>query len=133
MSPEYYMKILAKVAEEVNHNFKIASCLVYKDEIISLATNSPNKSHPFQLKFAKKPDAIFWHSETRCIHKALRTHDESILKKSSLYVCRIDSQRQWKIAKPCVGCTKAIHHYGIPKVHYTINSDSGFEYGTMCL
>ena len=44
-------------------NAKIASAIVFKNQIISIGRNQ-RRSHPFQRKYAKHSLAIYLHSET---------------------------------------------------------------------
>lgn len=134
MSDERYLSYLEKIAEAIPaaaHNRKgrflrtrIAACVVYKNEIISVGMNQL-KSHPFQAKFSRHEDSIFLHAETDAIKNALRHIDVSALGKSSLYVCRVKYNERNKrlktrgICKPCEGCQRAIATFNIKKVIYT--------------
>ncbi len=132
MSDIKYLKHLEKIAEAVPsaaHNkeslrARLASCIVYKNEIISIGVNQL-KSHPFQARFSKNVESIFLHSETDAIKNALKIISISELAKSTLYVCRVkycDTKRRqmaWGLSKPCIGCQRAISTFNIKKVVYT--------------
>ncbi len=133
---EKYLNILEKMALSLNldssHSSKIASCLVYKNDIISFGVNR-TKSHPFQAKYCRHIKAIYLHSETDCIKNALRVSDEHTISKSTLYICRVKYADKSKVnttrglSRPCIGCMKAITTYNIKKVVYSCEGNK-FEY-----
>lgn len=140
MSDLKYLGFLEKIAEAIPaaaHNrrgrvlrTRIAACIVYKNEIVSVGINQL-KSHPFQAKFSRHADAIFLHAETDAIKNALKHISVSDLSKSSLYICRVkyDEQTTKKIqmrgmCKPCEGCQRAIATFNIKKVVYTCDDGS---------
>jgi deoxycytidylate deaminase len=134
MNDQQTMKILSKIAESVDPfpNVRLASALVYKNEILSIGTNK-NKSHPFQKKYAPNVEAIFLHAETDAIYNAMRRYNTEMLSKSKLYVYRakwVNDQRDHFIqglAKPCSGCQRAIANFNIKHVCYTLDIE-GFDY-----
>ena len=124
------METLAKIAEDLDKNInrsgaRLASAIIYKNQIISYGVNQ-NKSHPFHSQFSESDDAIYLHAETDAIKNALKRIPESELGKASLYVCRVkyDSNGRgkkitWGLAKPCIGCRRAIATFGIRDVIYS--------------
>jgi len=85
----------------------------------TIASNS-KKTHPFQSKYSKHPDAIHLHAEIAAIAKA-RTN-QSDLSDCELYVVRVKHDGGNLIpalAKPCPGCWGAIRAFGIREVYYT--------------
>ena len=123
------LELLSLVAEEVDvsqqrSNARLAAAVVYKNEIVAIGVNQ-KKSHPFQAKFGKNGHAIFLHAEISAIKNALQHIDEKELSKSTLYVCRVKyvSPRKgsftWGLAKPCVGCQRAIVTFDIKSVIYS--------------
>jgi tRNA(Arg) A34 adenosine deaminase TadA len=122
-----YFDILQKVAEAVEPvaRCRLAACLVYKNQIVSIGTNK-NKSHPFARRFAKHEEAIYLHAETDCIRNALKHISVEELSKCSMYVLRVKrpdkKPHNWTtgIAMPCEGCMKAIAQFDIKRVYYTI-------------
>lgn len=140
MSDLKYLGFLEKIAEAIPaaaHNrrgrvlrTRIAACIVYKNEIVSVGINQL-KSHPFQAKFSRHADAIFLHAETDAIKNALKHISVSDLSKATLYICRVkyDEQDTKKIqmrgmCKPCEGCQRAIATFNIKKVVYTCDDGS---------
>jgi len=125
MKNQYYMNMLAKLASS---NVKIAgariaACVVHKKTIVSFGVNQM-KSHPFQAKYGihVHSDAIFLHAETAAIKNALRCLSIEELAECSLYICRvkmIKGKFVWGLAKPCVGCSRAIAEFGIKNVIYS--------------
>lgn len=106
---------------------KVAACVVHKNRIISFGV-AHYKSNPFQLKFAKNPESIFFHAETAAIKNALGEVSVDILRRSYLYVCRVKSYSSnlpnvWVYAnsKPCQGCMKAILEFQLKDVFYTVD------------
>lgn len=101
---------------------KIAAMIVYKGKIISIGV-CQWKSHPFAVKYAKHPEAIWLHAEVDAIFKAKRKLSETEFKKSTLIVVRTkqnaDGAPLYGIAKPCIGCEKCIIDHGIKNVIYT--------------
>jgi len=134
MKEKHVLKVLSKVAESLEpiSGVRLAAALVYRNEIISIGTNK-KKSHPFQKKYASNEDAIFLHAETDAIYNALRKYSTDIIAKAKLYVCRMkwaNDQKEYHIqglAKPCVGCQRAIATFNIKHVCYTLD-EKGLEY-----
>lgn len=123
MKPKDIIRTLERVAEDVSpiKTARIAAAVVYKSEIVSIGVNS-YKSDPLQAKYSKNEHAIYLHAEIAAIKKALKRINKDELKKCTLYIVR----RKHKngilcdgLAKPCVGCQRAIDTYGIPSVIYT--------------
>lgn len=122
---ERYFTILEKLALSISyqsqHRARIASCIVYKNDIISFGINQM-KSHPFQARFSRNVESIYLHSETNAINNALKIITTDELSKSSLYICRVKYDGKnivWGISKPCIGCMRAIAAFDIKKVFYT--------------
>ena len=140
MSEDRFLSYLEKIAEAIPaaaHNrrgrvlrTRIAACVVYKNEIVSVGINQL-KSHPFQAKFSRHEESIFLHAETDAIKNALKHIDVEQLSKSTLYVCRVkyDEHKSKKVqmrgmCKPCEGCQRAIATFNINKVVYTCDDGS---------
>lgn len=140
MSEDRFLNYLEKIAEAIPaaaHNrrgrvlrTRIAACITYKSEIISVGINQL-KSHPFQAKFSRHEESIFLHAETDAIKNALKHIDVDQLSKCTLYVCRVkyDEQKSKKVqmrgmCKPCEGCQRAIATFNINKVVYTCDDGS---------
>jgi tRNA(Arg) A34 adenosine deaminase TadA len=128
-----YFDILHRVAETVEPvaRQRLAACLVYKNQIVSMGINK-RKTHPFQQQFAKHEEAIFLHAETDCIVNALRQIDADDLKRCSMYITRIKkSDENAKnfisgLAKPCDGCQRALAQFDIGNVYYSLDNE-GWE------
>ena len=126
---EKVLDLLSVVAEGVARNTtasgaRLAAAIVYKNRIISIGVNQ-KKSHPFQAKYSVNEDAIFHHAETDTIRTALRYLTEKDFSKTTLYICRIkhadgpDTPLIWGLAKPCIGCQRAIATFDIKEVVYS--------------
>lgn len=128
------LDILSKIAIDVEpvSNAKLASAIVYKNDIISIGINR-KKSHPFHAKYGKNEDCIYLHAETDAIKNALRRIPQEELAKTTMYICRVkrpDHVSQsyvWGLSKPCEGCARAISTFGIKKVIFTCD-DGSYKY-----
>ena len=124
---------LAKIAEaNDDSNIRFAAAVVYRNKIVSVGYNR-NKSHPFQAKYAKNPDAIYHHAEVHAIKNALREINVEELKNTELYISRVkrpkagDDHFVWGLSKPCPGCARAIAEFGIKRTIYTCDETGIYE------
>jgi len=123
---EKYMNTLAKLAIAVEPvaQARLAAAIVYKNQLISFGINQ-RKTDPFQAKFSKNSEAIYIHAENSAIKNALRDLSIEKLSKATLYICRVkklDNRFVFGMAKPCVGCMKAIINFDIKKVYYSLDN-----------
>lgn len=108
---------------------KIAAAVVIKNEIVSFGENQL-RTHPFQLKYGKNTDALYWHAETHAIHNALKRVSVEELVRAHLYVVRVKKpaagSRDWVLglSKPCRGCEFCMTTFGIQRVIYSV--DNGY-------
>jgi tRNA(Arg) A34 adenosine deaminase TadA len=130
---EGILHTLAKIAEaNDDSNIRFAAAVVYRNKIISVGYNR-RKSHPFQAKFAKNPEAIFLHAEVHAIKDALRDISVEDLARCELYISRVkkpkagDKHFVWGLAKPCCGCQRAIAEFGIKRTIYTCDETGNYE------
>jgi len=117
---------LAQDIEPVKSS-RLAACLILKNSVLGYGF-SQMKSHPFQAEFAKNPEAIFLHAETDAIKNALKRVSQDDVSKATLYIARakIDHRtRKWiyGMAKPCIGCARAIATFDISNVVYTLDGE----------
>lgn len=114
------LKTLAETADD--HRSRHAAAVLYRNRIISLGTNH-FKTHPFQIKYRRRPDAIYLHAEVAAIKRAIRQLSEKELKRAILISVRIKYDNQLTprlgMSKPCEGCQRAIAEFGIRQVYYT--------------
>lgn len=121
--------ILKTMAEDVSpvRSAKLTAAIVIKNRIISFGQNS-YKSHPFQLEYGANSQSICLHAEVDAIKNALKRVDVDDLKRAKLFVARIkysEADRFGKrhfvtgLAKPCLGCQRAISTFNIKEVYYT--------------
>ena len=108
--------------------FRHVAAIVYRNKIVALG-HSHKKSHPFQLRYGKNEESIYWHAETHAIFNALKILDNDDLKKCRLYVCRVKNDTDRKLlfglSKPCDGCQECIDNHQIPTVVYTLDGKFG--------
>ena len=135
---EKVLDLLSVMAEGVDRNTtasgaRLAAAIVYKNQVVSVGVNQ-KKSHPFQAKYSTNEDAIFLHAETDTIRTALRPLTEKQLSKATLYVCRIKHEDGpntpliWGLAKPCVGCQRAIATFDIKGVVYSEEGTGAYNF-----
>lgn len=99
-------------------NTRLAACIVYKGDIVSLGWNQ-KKTHPFQLQYAKNNQAIYLHAEIDCIKNSIKTLSLDELRKSSLFVLRAKADLSPGLAMPCEGCMRCIANFNIKECYYT--------------
>jgi hypothetical protein len=127
---ERIMRELVRMCQDVPpvNTARLAAAVVIRGEVLAWGMNEM-RSHPFQMKFGKNSDAIYWHAETRAIHNFIRRHDPDLLQKATIMVARIkrpfERSRDFVpgMARPCKGCFSCIRDFGIPRIAYT--SESG--------
>lgn len=125
---------LAELAMSVQNirSSRFAASIVYQNEVVSIGTNRM-KSSPLQAKYSRNNESIFLHAEIDAIGKAKKELSFKELEKSTLYICRVKYVEPYKtswqfgLAKPCLGCYKAIKDFGIKTVMYTTD-ENGIEY-----
>lgn len=107
------------------------AAIVYKNKVVSYGM-SQKKSHPFQQKYSKNEEAIYWHAETNAIFNALKTLSKEDLRKAKLYVCRVkqneDGETIYGMSKPCSGCSECIEDHEIPITVYTLDEMEGYHH-----
>jgi len=80
-----------------------------KYQILSIGTNSYNKTHPTQALFAKRvgdEERVFLHAEIDALIKCKELH-----KVRYILVARVGRDGKIRNAKPCPICSAAITHY----------------------
>jgi deoxycytidylate deaminase len=111
---------------------RIASAIAIKGNIVSLGYCS-KRTHPFQKRFAKNPDAIYLHAETNAIRNSLNHMPPGDLQQATLYINRQKhpphDNKAWVdgLAKPCAGCERAIIEFGLKRVVYTTEITNEYE------
>ena len=97
--------------------------MVRKGKVVSYGFNH-KKSHPFQAKFCKNKDAVFFHAEVHAIKNALQIIDIDDLSKCELYIVRAKRDKNNKkwitgLSKPCSGCQKCIDVFELKNIYYS--------------
>ena len=118
----------------------ISAALVYRNKIISYGVNHM-KSHPFQRKYSRNSESIYWHAETLAIYNADKKLNFDKFNKATLYIARMKYDSTEKLnfiaglAAPCEGCLSCIKDYGIGKVIYTMDHlpETKDNYGVILL
>ena len=110
----------------------IAAAVTIRNDIISLGHNQ-RRTHPFQARYCKNPEAIYLHAETNAISNALNHVSKRDLASATLYIRRVklltkdDTEFVDGMAKPCAGCMRAIIAFGLKKVVYSTEGDGQYE------
>jgi hypothetical protein len=89
-NPKIFQTITT-IAQDIqgDGNARVVAAVVHRHRnIISVGHNS-RQSHPFQLRYGRNKDSIFWHAETHAIYNALRREPISMLEKCWMYVVRL--------------------------------------------
>lgn len=128
-----FMEMITELATEhkpgdrFRTNAKLCAVITVKNKPVAIGFNS-DKTHTFQARFAKNEDAIFRHAETDCILQALREISADDLRRATIYIGRVKgNNNSWGLAKPCAGCMRAILHYEIKRVVYSLDETGEFE------
>lgn len=108
---------------------RVISALFINKRFLTFGFNS-RKSNPFQLKYGKNVESIYFHAETNAIKRAINLIGFEELKKSrtTLFICRVKKMPNnrnfiWGISKPCRGCMTAIIDMDINYVIYSLDED----------
>lgn len=89
------------------------------------------KTHPLQSKFGSNPECIYLHAELDAIIRAINFRaryegkrylslDICDLSDFDMYIARVLKDGTPAIAKPCEGCMKAIEHFNVRSVQWTM-------------
>jgi deoxycytidylate deaminase len=120
---------LAEALQPVG-NARVAALIAVRDKIIRYGVNK-NKSHPFAAKYGKNEQSIYLHAETDAILNALKYFDHpDELQKATIYIARAkkvsthDHSMMMGMAKPCLGCQRALATFGICDVVYTTDEQT---------
>ena len=94
----------------------LAKCYDKKGNLLSVAHNSYEKTHPVQKEFAKlagQPYKEYLHAEIRAM---IRAKGKSIYK---LTIERYDAHGNPMLAAPCKVCLEAIKAFAVKQVLFT--------------
>lgn len=115
----------------------IAAALVYRNKVISFGVNQL-KTHPYQKRYGRNKDSIFWHAETNAIYIADKMLGFDKFSKSILYVVRTKWDGAGKVnliygnSKCCDGCMECIKDYNINTIIYSMDEDKyGKQFGVI--
>ena len=108
---------------EMANDARVYACLAVRGVPYSYGTNQ-KKSHPFQKRFGRIDECIYLHAEVDAIKNALKIHSVKEIEKSDIYIMRVKRTGKGKpfipgLAKPCVGCMRAIVTFGINNCFYS--------------
>ena len=105
-------------------NARIGAAITLGKKIVSFGHNQ-FKSHPLQRRFGRNESSIYLHAEIDAIKNALRVCEVDDLRHCVLHVLRVKRAAPhgcfiWGMAKPCLGCMRAIATFGIREVYYSV-------------
>lgn len=110
---------IARANKECGHLPRMAAVLTDKyGTVIGLGENRL-KTHPLQAKFSRRPGSIYLHAEIDAIVDALKRCRLDDIEEGWLYVARVFKDGTPALARPCLGCQRAIMHFGIQHVEWT--------------
>ena len=125
---EYQRKILDTIYQlavdsPYVYRAKICAAIVKRRKIISFGFNQ-RKTHTLQARYSKHYLACSIHAEIDAIKNALRKIDTSELDHCDIYIARAKRNGVGKpfikgLAKPCIGCQRAIRAFNLRNVFYT--------------
>ena len=124
---EEHLELLLRACQDQKpiRSSRIKAGLFYRGRLVATGENRL-KSHPFQKRFGKNEDAIFLHAETDCLINSLDSGYD--FADCQLLVVRSKKDtvnKRWTrgLAKPCIGCQRAIAHFNISQVYYTLDNE----------
>lgn len=107
-------------------------CEVWRnDKLVSFGTN--RETHFNDERYMKNPDVVGMHAEVAALLSAeTRPYD---LVGAVVYVARAKKTRRDGVfvaglARPCAGCMRALHDFGVAEVHWTRDHGSKNYRGT---
>lgn len=117
--------LLFKLAcsQEPVANARIAAALVYKRQIIAFGRNR-RKSHPLQARYGKNEQSIYLHAELDCISRSIDPAKCSLFIVRAKYSSTARSAHVYGLARPCIGCMRAIAAFGIQSVCYSTDKQT---------
>jgi deoxycytidylate deaminase len=111
-------------------NAKVGAIIELRGREVGTGVNK-NKSHPFAAKYGKNAESIYLHAETDAILNSLKYLDHpDELRKATIYIARArkvsthDHRFIYGLAKPCLGCQRALATFGICDVVYTTDEQT---------
>jgi len=111
----------------INKKSRLCAVIASRGKLICYGFNR-DKTHPLAARYQKNEDAIYMHAELNSILYALKEISPKKLKKATLYVGRVKGlENSWGLAKPCLGCQKALKAYGIKRIVYSTNTFGKYE------
>lgn len=116
----YFLQCAAKVATKSTMEHKHGAVIVHDNIIIASGFNYVYE-HMYHIRSI--------HAEVDALLK-VKSRGKHFLSEAEMYVVRIGTSKMMcplKYSKPCSGCQKAIHKYGIKRVFYSTND----EYNSM--
>jgi len=120
MLKPFDIKIVAKLAKlsednDVDLRCSHVSALYYKKRLLSLGVNQ-TKTHPLSFRLSGLEHKKYLHAEINCLKNT-----GGDLRKSTLYVVRVDRNGRLAQSKPCKFCEGYIKERGVGRVVYSID------------
>lgn len=117
-----YFNVAKSVSKTSNFpRIHIGAIIVYKNEIISVGTNS-RKTHPIQKIYNENRNFDDQESANHFVHAEMSAlikvkHHE--LKNMVIYIYRENKNGDLAMCRPCPACMKYIKENNIKKIYYT--------------
>ena len=115
------LRLAIHLATQSRFKYRLGAVVVKSGRVLSTGVNEIRFTH---FNFPKKHE-ISLHAEQAAILKLLRTRRMIDLCGATLYVSRIDSKGNPRLAKPCPICLELIHTVGIKRTVYTTSDGIG--------
>jgi len=112
MSLEHALKIAQ--ANGIQDLPRMAAVIYDKrNRLVSVGLNS-RRTHPLAAKFGKHVEAICLHAEIAAIVNA-----RQCVEGMTMYIARVGSKNEPRLAKPCTGCQRALIAFKLKRVVWT--------------
>jgi deoxycytidylate deaminase len=112
-------------------NARVVAAICHRKELLALGCNR-YKTHPLQARYGRNAESIYLHAEIDAIsrwERERRDYREDRARQLSIYILRIKRNSPkgnfiLGMAKPCVGCMKAIVAFNILNICYSTDVET---------
>lgn len=113
-----YLNLATRLAKEnpIQKLPQMAAVLELTNKQLVFGYNQ-RRTHPLQARFGKNSQSIYLHAEIDAIRRALMLNYD--IDGATLYVSRVLRSGITALAKPCIGCQRALVHFDIAECYWT--------------
>lgn len=105
---------------------RIVAGIYHRERLMAVGFNQM-KSHPLQQRFSDRPSRIFQHAEIAALVQFQRRHPPELLANCEMVISRARKtvERHWQfgLVRPCCGCFRALTHFSVRSVTYSLNGN----------